>query len=258
MVGSPETQFIEVCGHRLEVQRIEGARAPTLVLLHEGLGSISLWRDFPQRIAAATGCPVALYSRYGHGRSDVLGEPRPADYLQREALDVLPELLEKLAIREPLLVGHSDGATIALIYAASGKRVLGLVAMAPHVFVEDVTLHGLAKAKVAFETTDFKAKLGRHHTDVAKTFYAWNDLWQQPGYRDWNIEAQLPRVQCPVLAIQGHDDEYATMEQLDRIARQVGGKCERMKLAGCGHAPHRERPDEVIEAIARFTTAAGG
>jgi pimeloyl-ACP methyl ester carboxylesterase len=252
-MGEASQSFIEVCGHRLEVQAISGrAGSPTLVLLHEGLGSISTWREFPAELAAATACPVLVYSRAGYGNCAPPETPFGVDYMHREALQVLPELLAKLGIARPILVGHSDGASIALIYGGTKDEVRGLVLLAPHVFVEDLSVESIAEAKVAFETTDLPEKLGRHHADPRKTFYRWNDIWLHPDFRRWNIEAFLPRIACPVLAIQGYDDEYGTMAQLEAIARQVAGPCELVKLADCGHRVHRDQPETAVEAVARF------
>jgi pimeloyl-ACP methyl ester carboxylesterase len=249
-----EYSFVTVRGRKLEVRTIAGANrdAPTLVFLHEGLGSVSMWRDFPEKAAAATGCAAVVYSRYGYGQSDALREPRAVNYMHTEALEMLPELLEKLTIREPVLVGHSDGASIALLYAAARDGVSGLVLMAPHVFVEDLSVKSIAEAKTAFESTDLPQKLGRHHADAAKTFRGWNDIWLHPDFRGWNIEEVLPRVVCPVLAIQGFDDEYGTMGQLEAVAKQTGGPVELLRLADCRHSPHRDQPGVVLEAMARF------
>ena len=249
-----EPLFVTVQGHRLEYRRIAAThpRRPTLVFLHEGLGSVSLWRDFPDRVAAATGCGTVVYSRYGYGRSDVIIAPHRMDYMHREALDVLPELLEKLGIDDPLLVGHSDGASIALIYAGAVRRLRGLVAMAPHVFVEDISVKSIAEAKITFETTDLPQKLARHHADPAKTFYGWNDIWLHPEFREWNIESFLPQVHCPVLAIQGKNDEYGTMRQVDAIAAQCDGPVEIVKLDDCKHSPHRDQQQATLDAIVRF------
>lgn len=254
MPASPEPSFVTVHGRKLEVRRITGRNrdAPTLVFLHEGLGSVSMWRDFPEQVAQATGCAALVYSRYGYGQSDVLREPRAVNYMHFEALEVLPELLEQLTIREPVLVGHSDGGSIALIYAGVRDRVKGLVVMAPHVFVEDLSVRNIAEAKTAFETTDLPQKLERHHADAEKTFRGWNDIWLHPDFRRWNIEEYLPRIDCPMLAIQGFDDEYGTMDQLEAIARQTGGPVELLRLADCRHSPHRDQPAVVIEAMSRF------
>src|SRR6266705_286765 len=231
--AAQETSFVAIQGRKLEVLRIAGADAPTLVFLHEGLGSVAMWRDFPQKAAAATGCAAVVYSHV-------------------EALEVLPELLERLGVGEPVLVGHSDGGSIALIYAAMSDSVKGLVVMAPHVFVEDISVRSIAEAKAAFEGTDLAEKLGRYHADAAKTFRGWNDIWLHPDFRSWNIEEVLPRIHCPMLAIQGFDDEYGTMAQLEAIAKQTGGPIELLRLADCRHSPHRDQPAVVLEAMASF------
>jgi pimeloyl-ACP methyl ester carboxylesterase len=246
--------FLTVRGRKLEIQRIAGpvGGAPNLVFLHEGLGSVAMWRDFPGDASAAAGCACVVYSRYGYGQSEVLREPRQVDYMHVEALEVLPELLERLEISEPILVGHSDGGSIALIHAAAHACVKGLVVMAPHVFVEDISVKSIAEARTAFETTDLPQKLGRYHADAARTFRGWNDIWLHPDFSRWNIEEVLPRIRCPMLAIQGFDDEYGTMAQLEAIARQTGGPIELLRLAACRHSPHRDQPKVVIEAMARF------
>jgi pimeloyl-ACP methyl ester carboxylesterase len=254
MPAQSESSFVTVRGRKLEVQRIAGAGAgaPTLVFLHEGLGSVAMWRDFPVSAALATGCEAVVYSRYGYGQSDLLREARRVDYMHVEALEVLPELLAHLEVREPVLVGHSDGGSIALIHAAARHRIRGLVVMAPHVFVEDISVKSIAEAKAAFETTDLPQKLARYHADAAKTFWGWNDIWLHPDFRGWNIEECLPRITCPMLAVQGFDDEYGTMAQLEAITRQTGGPIELLRLAACRHSPHRDQPKVVIEAISRF------
>jgi len=246
--------YVDVCGRRLEYERIEVAAAgrPTLVFLHEGLGSIAMWRDFPARAAHATGCNALVHSRYGYGNSEALHEDRSVRYMHDEALFALPEFLDKLAIERPILVGHSDGGSIALIHAGGTRRpVAGLVLMAPHVMVEDISVTSIAAAKVAYETTDLRAKLARYHADVDAAFWGWNRIWLHPDFRQWNIEEYLPHVACPVLAIQGADDEYGTMEQLERIARAVPD-VELVELADCRHSPHRDQPDAVLEAMTRF------
>ncbi len=231
MSASSPSEFVNVHGHSLEFRRIAAAAdGPTLVFLHEGLGSIGQWRDFPDRIAEATGLPAVIYARYGHGQSEVLQQPHGVDFMHREALESLPELLRQLAIERPFLIGHSDGASISLIYAGAGHPVEALVAMAPHVFVEDISIDGISAAKQAFESTDLREKLTRHHRDASKTFYGWNDVWLAPAFRNWNIESYLPAIKCPLLAIQGHDDEYGSMAQIDAIARQAGGPVEVLKL----------------------------
>ncbi len=253
MSASSQSDFVNVCGRSLEYRRIAAAAdRPTLVFLHEGLGSISQWRDFPARIVEDTGLPAIVYARYGHGRSEVLQQPHGVDFMHREALECLPELLRALGIAHPLLIGHSDGASIALIYAGAGNPLEGLVAMAPHVFVEDISIEGIVAAKQAFETTDLPQKLVRHHRDAAKTFYGWNDVWLAPAFRDWNIESYLPAIKCPLLAIQGDEDEYGSMAQVDAIARQVSGPVEVLKLEHCGHSPQRDQTEIVAAAIVEF------
>jgi pimeloyl-ACP methyl ester carboxylesterase len=252
--NEPDTFQVTVRGRSLEVQRIPGLRphSPELVFLHEGLGSVSLWKDFPARVALATGCPVTVYSRYGSGTSDVLNEPRRVDYMHDEALKSLPDLLAQLHIELPILVGHSDGASIALVYAGAYNHVCGLVLLAPHVFVEDLSVAGIADAKLRFETTDFPERLARHHRHAASTFWGWNNIWLHAEFRRWNIEEYLPRTTCPILAIQGLDDEYGTMAQVQAIARQSAGPVEILPLARCRHSAHRDQPETVLAAIAGF------
>ena len=246
--------FAQVAGHRLEVERIETAAPtrPTLVLLHEGLGSVAMWRDFPGRLAHACGCNALVYSRYGYGNSDPLAAPREVRYMHDEALVALPELLDQLGIERPILVGHSDGGSIALIHAGARKRpVAAVVTLAAHVLVEDISVSSIAAAKMAYETTDLRAKLARHHADVDSAFWGWNRIWLDPAFRAWNIEEYLPGIDCPVLAIQGEDDEYGTMEQMRRIGAQVKD-VELLELEDCRHSPHRDQPDAVLEAVTRF------
>jgi pimeloyl-ACP methyl ester carboxylesterase len=245
---------VQVRGRRIEVRTIAGDPGrPSLVFLHEGLGSVAMWRGFPARVAEVTGCPALVYSRYGYGGSDLLEASFAVDYMHREAEETLPELLSTLGIERPILIGHSDGASIALIYAGSHvDAVRGLVALAPHVFVEDISVRNIEEAKVAFETTDMQKKLARYHTDARRTFYGWNDIWLHPDFRRWNIEAYLPRIRCPVLAVQGVDDEYGTMAQIETIAARVAGPCELVKIEACGHRLHRDQHDATLEVIARF------
>lgn len=255
---------LTVAGHQLEYQWFDPPHgvlrpdAPVLVFLHEGLGSLSMWKDFPEHIAAATGCRALVYSRHGYGKSDRLQQARQVDYMHVEALDVLPQVLRQLDIENPVLIGHSDGASIALIHAGAAQwPVRALVLLAPHVFVEELTVTSIAQAKVAYQTTDLPAKLGRYHDDVDNTFWGWNDIWLHPQFRHWNIEPFLPRIACPVLAIQGEDDEYGTMTQLECIAQQIAD-VELLKLGNCHHSPHRDQPLAVIEAIKHFIERLGG
>lgn len=241
-------------GHELELRRIPGlAERPCLVFLHEGLGSAAQWRDFPDRVAAATQSPALVFSRYGYGQSDVLTEARRPDYMHHEGLVVLPDLLDRLGIERPLLIGHSDGASIALIHAGgSGRAVAGLVLLAPHVFVEDISISGIAAAGEVFRTTDLAQRLGRYHRDPAATFRGWNDIWLSPAFRDWSIEGYLPAIAAPLLLIQGRDDEYGSLAQLDAIQGAVRGPVERLELAACGHAPQRDQAVATEAAVVAF------
>jgi pimeloyl-ACP methyl ester carboxylesterase len=245
---------IAVAGNALEYSwaGAAGAAAPVLVFLHEGLGSIRQWRDFPEQVARATGCRALVYDRYGYGRSAVLGEARMGvEFMHDAALNELPELLENLGIENPILVGHSDGASIALIHAGT-YAVRGVVAMAPHVFVEDISVSSIEAALRQFETTDLPQRLGKYHRNSRKTFHLWADAWLDPAFRMWNIEEYLPRIRCPVLAIQGEADEYGSMAQLDAIARQAGGPCTLLKLPDCGHSPHKDQAETVSRAVIEF------
>jgi pimeloyl-ACP methyl ester carboxylesterase len=246
--------ILTIGASRLEIAEIPALRAdaPALVFLHEGLGSVSMWRDFPARLAARTGARAVIYSRSGYGKSEKLSAKRRTDYMHREALDVLALLLETLAIADPILIGHSDGASIALIHAGGGGRVKALILEAPHVFVEDVTVASIAEAKMAYATTDLRQRLARYHDDVDGAFRGWNDIWLDPDFRAWNIAEFLPRIRCPVLAIQGEDDPYGTLAQLDAVVAGVSGPCTKLVLESCGHSPHRDRPDAVLDAMVGF------
>jgi pimeloyl-ACP methyl ester carboxylesterase len=228
------------------------------VFLHEGLGSVSHWKDFPARIADSTGCPVTVYSRYGCGNSDVLSEERAVTYMHEEALESLPDLLSQLEIENPILIGHSDGASIALIHAGAHDRVRGLVLLAPHVFVEELSVASIAESKSKFETTNLPEKLARHHRDASRTFWGWNHIWLHPDFRRWNIEEYLQRISCPALVIQGLEDQYGTMAQVQAIARQSSGTVEILSLAECRHSPQRDQPEAVLAAITEFVGLTGG
>lgn len=227
-----------------------GAALRPLVLLHEGLGSKDMWKGLDADLAAATGRRTVVWSRHGYGRSAVVPPPRPVDYLHREAEDALPAVLEALDVAGPILVGHSDGASIALIAAGTGAvAATGVAAMAPHVLVEDVTIAGLRAAREAWEATGWRAALARHHDDVEATFLGWNDTWLSPAFRSWDITALLPGVTCPVLALQGVDDRYATMRQVDLVEQGVTGPCTRVEVPGCDHVPHVEQPEATRAAL---------
>lgn len=243
-----------VDGKRLETHWIGHERSdqPVIVMLHEGLGSIALWKDFPEQLASRSGCAVLIYSRYGHGSSDKLMEKRPVSFMHREGEVVLPELLDKLSIERPILLGHSDGGSISIIFAGKyPERPRALILEAPHVFVEDLSVASITQAKLNYETTDLGQKLSRYHAHVDATFWGWNDIWLDPNFRDWNIEEYLTAIRCPVLCIQGENDEYGTRAQVDAIAAQVQ-QTEIMMLPDCKHSPHRDQPEKTLERIAEF------
>jgi pimeloyl-ACP methyl ester carboxylesterase len=253
-----ETQgFYSVNGQQLEYQLLAppNARHLTLVLLHEGLGCVAMWKDFPRQLAELTGCSVLSYSRAGYGGSTPCPLPRPLNFMHHEALDVLPKILSAAAIEQAVLIGHSDGASIALIHAGGlvDPRILGLVLMAPHVFVEDLTLTSIREAKVAYETTDLRERLARYHGDqVDCAFVGWNQAWLDPDFRDWNLEAYLPQIEVPVLLLQGENDNYGTVRQLEAIQAQLALSAELILLPDCGHSPFRDRPLETLQAISTF------
>ena len=248
--------FLTVQSRRIEYARRHAkqpkAHTPTIVMLHEGLGSIAMWRDFPQQVADATGCEVVVYSRYGYGNSDPIETDHGVDYMHKEALESLPDLLDQLHLEKPILFGHSDGASIALIHAGGAHRDLtGVIVMAPHVMVEDLSVTSIAAAKEAYLNANLREKLDKHHTNVDSTFWGWNDIWLHPEFLHWNIEEYLPSIVCPILAIQGVDDEYGTMEQIHVIGRTVKD-AELLKLSQCRHSPHRDQPQAVLGAVAGF------
>ena len=249
--------MVEIDGRRLEYRLIGEGNGPSLVFLHEGLGSMGLWRQFPDDLVAATGRHGLVYSRAGHGRSDPVHERRTPDFMHHEALVVLPRLLEELEISSPILIGHSDGASIALIHAGAGHPVSGLVLLAPHVFVEPESIDGIEAARVRFETTDLAERMAHHHLDPHSTFRGWNDIWLDPAFRDWNIEDSLAGVECPTLLIQGLDDEYGTLTQLDAIESGLAGPSQRLILEDCGHSPHLAQPDHVLRTTTRFVSEIG-
>jgi pimeloyl-ACP methyl ester carboxylesterase len=244
---------VEIGGVRLETRWIgpPPAEAPTIVFLHEGLGSVSLWRDFPFQVAAATGCGALVYSRQGYGASDPYDGPRHADFMHREALEVLPRVLERFGLENPFLFGHSDGASIALIYAGARLgAVRGLILEAPHVFVEPVCVERIAEIAAEPAASALMRRLARRHGENTEAlFRSWTDVWLSEEFGSWNLEDYLPAVECPVLVVQGTDDEYGTLRQVEAIAAGAGGVVETLVLEGCGHAPHSERPEEVLEAV---------
>jgi pimeloyl-ACP methyl ester carboxylesterase len=231
--------------------------APTIVMLHEGLGSVGLWGDFPEKLQAATGCGVFAYSRAGYGNSSPVTLPRPLDYMHVEASDVLPKVLDAISFRRGLLLGHSDGASIAAIYAGSRQdhRVKGVVMMAPHFIVEDISVKSIAEIKTAYETTDLKVKLARWHNDVDNAFYGWNGAWLDPKFRDWDISEYLAYIRVPVAVIQGERDQYGTMLQVEIISEECYCPVDVTEVPGAGHSPHREAPGATLDAIVQFASA---
>lgn len=249
--------FLSIGGQRIEYAAwppdAPASPAPAILLLHEGLGSVTAWRSFPADLAARTGRRVIAYSRRGYGASAPIPLPRPVRFMHDEAIDELPRILDALELAQPVLLGHSDGGSIALIFAAHyPDRVSGLVLEAPHVFVEDIAIASIAHIKTVYDTTDLRKRLARFHDDVDVAFRGWNDVWLDPSFRTWNLEALLPRVQCATLLVQGDADEYGTLAQVEAIARQVAGRVETHIIPGCGHVPHHFHRDSVLDEIDGF------
>ncbi|MCR6632468.1 MAG: alpha/beta fold hydrolase [Magnetospirillum sp.] len=249
-------EFIHVDGVRLECRWIGIRRddAPVLVFLHEGLGSVSLWRDFPDQVAAATGLAAFVYSRQGYGASSPVALPRPLDYLEREGRDVLPRALDAAGIDSAILVGHSDGATIALVHAALDRsgRLQAVAALAPHTFVEEVCVAAIAQVRETYDD-GLRSRLLRHHGDnVDCAFWGWNRAWLDPGFTAMDFRPLLPAIRRPVLVIQGEEDEYATRAQVDAVVEGVGGPVRALMLPQCAHSPHRDQPQAVVTALAEF------
>ena len=248
--------FLDLGATRLEY-RMLGPRpdaGPTLVLLHEGLGCVGLWGDFPDKLAAATGAGVFVYSRAGYGKSSPVKLPRPLTFMHDEARDVLPRLLEAIGFRRGILIGHSDGASIAAIYAGSiqDHRVRGLVLIAPHFFTEDMGIAEITRARDAYDKGDLRDKLGRWHTDVDNAFRGWNGAWLDPDFRKWDITDELAYIRVPILIVQGEDDQYGTAAQIEVAERECYCPVEVKLLSGTRHAPHREAPEATLRAISEF------
>ena len=248
---------LELAGQRLEYRHLGPGpeAAPTLILLHEGLGCVGLWRDFPDRLAAATGWGVFVYSRAGYGGSSPCAVPRSLRYMHEEALDTLPQVLDHIGVRQAVLLGHSDGASIAAIHAGGRKdpRVCGLILMAPHFITEDLGIAEIARAKEAYESGDLRARLARHHGDnVDCAFWGWNRAWLDPAFRAWDLRSYLPAITVPVLLLQGADDQYGTTLQLDIAEAGCTGPTKRRLLPACRHAPHRDQPEETLAAVTAF------
>jgi pimeloyl-ACP methyl ester carboxylesterase len=252
--------YVSAAGCQLRAKRIEPepssllTHRPTLVFLHEGLGCIEMWRDFPETLCNAAECSGLIYDRKGYGRSEKYEGSWPLDYLQIESLSYLPALLTECRIDNAVLIGHSDGGTIALIAAASHRNLVrGIITEAAHIFVEQPTIEGIQKTVQAFETTSFKEKLVRYHKENTETiFYRWADRWLSSEYRNWNIREDLPKIICPVLVLQGEDDEYGTRAQVEGIAGRVSGPVRVKLIPDCGHTPHFQAKDTVLSEMTRF------
>lgn len=252
--GQPRNVPVTIAGRRIDTISLPGDdQLAPIVMLHEGLGSVDLWRELPAALNRATGRRVVAFSRFGHGRSQPSPWPRDASgFHRREALELLPKLLARLDVRKPVLVGHSDGASIALIYSGH-HPVRGLVLLAPHVFVEPLTLASIRQTRDIYLRGDLRDRMSRHHDDVDAAFWGWCDTWLHPDFRSWNLETDAALVTAPTLLIQGADDPYGTLEQLDRIEAQLRGAVTRLVVAG-GHSPHLAAPDEVLAAITSFAS----
>ncbi|MDX1529653.1 MAG: alpha/beta hydrolase [Gammaproteobacteria bacterium] len=252
-----ETGLLDVAGSSLEYRLLgpPPETAPTIVMLHEGLGSVSMWRDFPERLLQATGLGVFAYSRKGYGRSSACQLPRPLSYMHDEALDVLPGVLESIGFRRGILLGHSDGASIAAIYAGGrdDPRVRGLILMAPHFFTEDEGIESIARIKADFHTTDLRRRLYKYHGDnVDGAFRGWNDAWLDPEFRRWDIREFLKNICVPVLILQGEEDEYGSEKQIDAARVRCGASVETVLLPRCAHAPHKDQPQRTLDEILSF------
>lgn len=249
----PTAEFIDVAGRSLHVHSIEGRSSETpLVFLHEGLGSVDLWRDFPSLVVAESGHCGLVYSRYGNGWSTPLNEPRRPRYMHEEALDVLPRVMSGINAGPPVLIGHSDGASIAIIYAGAGHPVQGLVLIAPHVFVEPKAVRAIAELRDTFPESELPEKMAKYHSAPEVTFRGWADIWLSPAFRSWNIEDYLAGVRCPTLVIQGEADEYGTTRQLDAIDGGLKVPARRLMVPEAEHSPHLSHMGPVANAVADF------
>ena len=249
----PTEEFVDVAGKRLHVRRLGGDfTGPPLIFLHEGLGSVELWREFAEDVVAGSGHPGFVYSRYGNGLSTPLTEPRQPDYMHVEAIETLPRIVERHFDEPPILMGHSDGASIALIYAGSGYPVKGLVLIAPHVFVEPETIASISSLSNDFPTSELPEKMAKYHTEADTTFRGWADIWLSPEFRDWDISGFVPGIRCPTLLIQGEADEYGTIDQLDAIDSRLTSAAERLMVPDAEHSPHLSHPELVTPAVVDF------
>jgi len=260
VTGGPVTEHASIAWRgrtlRIETTWVGAAQSqhPPVVFLHEGLGSVAMWKDFPARLCEAHGLRGLVFSRYGYGRSTPKppGERWSPEFMHQQAHEVLPALFDELGIERPWLFGHSDGGSIALLYAARfSERTAGVIAVAPHLFVEELSITSIEKAREAYAATDLRSRLERYHDDPDSAFRGWNDVWLSPAFRDWNIEAEIATIRCPVLAVQGEDDAYGTLEQIRAIARRLP-KTRLLVIPKCGHSPHRDQPELLADNAARF------
>ena len=257
--GGSNVGFLSVGSTRLEmVWHGPGPdQAPSLVLLHEGLGCVAMWKEFPRRLAEATGCGVLVYSRAGYGRSDPCDLPRPLRYMHDEGLSVLPQVLTAAGVRDCILVGHSDGGSIALVYAGGAEAVplRGVITLAAHVFCEELSVRSISAAREAYLHGDLRTRLARFHGDnVDCAFWGWNRAWLDPEFRHWNLVEYLPSIRAPVFAVQGTGDEYGTLAQVEAIAEHSGAPAEVLLLPDCRHAPHRDQPEATLSAMSCFVS----
>jgi pimeloyl-ACP methyl ester carboxylesterase len=262
MTALPPTGFLSIGASDLEYRMIgpAPADAPTIVMLHEGLGSAALWGDFPDKLQAATKAGVFVYSRAGYGGSTQVKRPRPLDYMHAEALDVLPKLLDKIGFRRGMLLGHSDGASIAAIYAGGHQdhRLQGVAMIAPHFVTEEMGLASIAETRKAYEGAGLKAKLARWHNDVDNTFYGWSDAWLDPEFRNWDISEYLAYIRVPIVIVQGSDDQYGTIRQIEIAQQECYCPVDVTMIPGAAHSPHREVPAATLETISEFASAVLG
>jgi pimeloyl-ACP methyl ester carboxylesterase len=252
---------ITINARRLECRAWGGSPSerPTIVILHEGLGSVGLWRSFPEQLAERTGCCVFAYSRAGYGSSDPVELPRPLDYMHREAVEVLPQVLDAIGFKSGVLLGHSDGASITAIHAGSfnDSRVRGVGLIAPHFFTEPGGLAAIAEARALYENGDLRDRLAKYHADVDNAFRGWCDAWLDPGFKSWNIEAFIGAIACPILAIQGRDDQYGTLGQIEALAKGARAPLDVQILDKCRHSPHLDQPDRTLAIVGDFLTRLG-
>ena len=255
-VALDDSGFLQIGSQRLEYKMLgpRPERAPTIVMLHEGLGCVGLWGDFPDKLQQATGCGVFVYSRAGYGKSSPVQLPRPLTYMHDEAREVLPALLDAIGFRRGLLLGHSDGASIAAIYAGTHQdhRVGGLILMAPHFFTEDEGIASVVEARKAYETGDLRQRLARWHDNVDNAFYGWNGAWLDPEFRKWDITETLGYIRVPILLVQGENSQHETIKQIEAAERDCYCPVEVALLPGAKHSPHREAPEATLKAISAF------